>query len=188
MLVVASTALGCAATDTSTSSSTSDSGGSSSKQAKKKSCGIKATDSCTPHVGPAGKVRVDALVWKIVSATTAKTIGDQQYGLGAKANGRFVILKLKVHSVRDQSADLSDNVIKLEINDNTYDADNDGTVAAVGAGEQPFFLDTIGPDSNRNGTVVFDVPPRKLKGKVEARFNELGFGSTHGYIRLPSLR
>jgi hypothetical protein len=54
-------------------------------------------------------------------------------------------------------------------------------------GDQPFFLDTVGPDSDRNGTVVFDVPKSKLGSKMEVRFGELGFGETHGYIRLPSL-
>jgi hypothetical protein len=139
-------------------------------------------------VASTGSVRVDALIWRIKSARTAKTIGDQSYGLGAKANGRFVVVKLKVHSDKNESAQLSDNVIKLEIGGNTYDPDNDGTVAVMGSGgDQPFFLDTVGPDSDRNGTVVFDVPTSKLRDKVEVRFGELGFGETHGYIRLPNL-
>jgi hypothetical protein len=98
-----------------------------------------------------------------------------------------VILKLRVHSDKNESATLSDNVIKLEINGNTYDPDNDGTIAAIGSGEQPFFFDTVGPDSDRRGTAVYDVPKSKLSGKIEVRFNELGLGSSHGYIRLPSL-
>lgn len=150
-------------------------------------CGTRATDDCTPHVPPNGHVRVDALTWRVVSARVTQTLGDQQYGLGEKANGRFVVLKLHVHSYRDESATLSDDVIHLEVGGNTYDADNDGTVAAMGTGDEPFFLDTIGPDSDRTGTVVFDLPTRILKKKLEVRFNELGFGSTKGYILLPKL-
>jgi hypothetical protein len=184
--------LGCStdtgSTDGSSSSSSSGGSGSKSKTSKaSKSCGFKATDDCTPHVGPNAKVRVDALIWRVASVRTAKTIGDQQYGLGAKASGRFVIVKLKVHSDKNESADLSSDVVKLEIDGNTYDADNDGSVAAMGAGEEPFFLNTIGPDADRSGAVVFDIPPKKLSKKIEARFNELGLGSTHGYIALPSL-
>ena len=186
--------LGCSTDTGSTDGSSSSSSGSSGSNSKasngskaSKSCGFKATDDCTPHMGPKGKVRVDALVWRIASVRTSKTIGDQQYGLGAKASGRFVILKLKVHSDKDQSADLSSDVVKLEIGGNTYDADNDGSVAAMGSGEEPFFLNTIGPDADRSGAVVFDIPPKKLSKKIEARFNELGFGSTHGYIALPNL-
>lgn len=150
-----------------------------------KSCGKVATDECTPHVGFGGSVRVDALIWKVRSVRTATTLGDQQYGLGAKADGRFVIVTLAVHSDKDESATLSGDSVQLEIGGNTYDTDSDGTVAAVGAGEDPFFLEDIGPDADISGKVVFDVPPRVLSRKVEMRFNELGFGSTHGYIRLP---
>lgn len=178
----------CSATVVMTAcASTDDQGSGSSSTGKSANCGTKATDDCTPHVGSNGKVRVDALIWRLKSAKTADTIGDQQYGLGAKASGRFIIVKLKVHSDKDQSATLTDESIKLEVNGNTYDADNDGTVAAIGSGEQPFFLDTIGPDADRSGTVVFDVPKKVLKKKIEVRFNELGFGETHGYIQLPSL-
>jgi hypothetical protein len=54
---------------------------------KSADCGIKATDDCTPRVGPNGKVRVDALVWSVRGVETAKTIGDTSLGLGEKANG-----------------------------------------------------------------------------------------------------
>jgi hypothetical protein len=154
--------------------------------AKTATCGSKATDECTPHVGPNSSVRVDALIWRLASARQAQTIGDQQYGLGEKANGVFLVLNLSVHSDRNESATLINSTIKLETDGNTYDADNDGTIAAMGAGQEPFFLDTIGPDSDRRGTVVFDVPRKILDQKIEIRFNELGFGSTHAYIRLPS--
>jgi hypothetical protein len=149
-------------------------------------CGSKATDDCTPHVGSNDSTRVDALIWRLSSVRQTATIGEQQYGGGARANGIFVVLKLRVHSDKNESATLMDSTIKLETRGNTYDADNDGTIAAIGAGEEPFFLDTIGPDSDRRGTVVFDVPRSVLDHKVEVRFNELGFGSTHGYIALPS--
>jgi hypothetical protein len=149
-------------------------------------CDSKATDDCTPHVGSNNSTRVDALIWRLSSVRQTATIGEQQYGGGARANGVFLVLKLRVHSDKNESATLTDSTIKLETHGNTYDADNDGTVAAMGAGEQPFFLDTIGPDSDRRGTVVFDVPRTVLEHKTELRFNELGFGSTHGYIVLPS--
>lgn len=176
--------------DKSSESASADDGSKTTASKKSDSdagCGIKATDDCTPHVGSDGKVRVDALVWKVRSARVAKTIGDQTYGLGAKASGRFVIVKLKVHSDKDESAQLSDNVLKLEVDGNAYDPDNDGTVAAIGDGQQPFFFDSIGPDSDKNGTVVFDLPASKLGKKIEVRVGELGFGETHGYIELPSV-
>jgi hypothetical protein len=151
-------------------------------------CGVKATDDCTPHLGAAGTVRVDAMLWKVKSVRVAKTIGDETYGLGSKADGRYVMVSLQVRSDKDESATLTDNVFQLEIDGNKYDPDTEGTVAAVGAGEDPFFLKDIGPDVVTSGKVVFDVPASALKKKVEMRFNELGFGPTHGYILIPQSR
>jgi hypothetical protein len=149
-------------------------------------CAKKATDDCIPHVGFGGSVRVDALIWKVTSVRVADALGDQEYGLGAKANGRFVVVTLRVHSEKNESATLTSDVAKLEVGGNTYSTDSDGTIAAMGSGEEPFFLEDIGPDSDVTGKVVFDVPAKVLSRKVEIRFNELGFGSTHGYIRLPA--
>lgn len=114
-------------------------------------------------------------VWRHrVSASTAAAIGDQQYGLGEKADGRFVVVSLSVHSDRDESATLTDNAFQLEVGGNKYDTDSDGTIAAIGSGEQPFFLEDIGPGADVNGKVVFDVPLSVIGKKIEMRFNELG--------------
>lgn len=158
------------------------------KPEKPKSCGTTATDDCTPRVGPNGKVRVDALVWEIQSAKTATSLGDTSIGLGEKANGIYVVANLKVTSQKDESATLSDEIVTLNVDGgNTYKPDSDGTIAAVGAGDEPFFLEDIGPDSTLTGIVVFDVPKNILGEKLELSFGELGLGSTKGYIRLPKL-
>jgi hypothetical protein len=170
------------------SAAKSESGSKSEKRSEKKqSCGTKATDDCTPHVGEHGKVRVDALYWQVKSVKTAEEIGDMTYGLGEKADGVFVVVDLKLLSAKDESVTLTDNVFQLEVNGKTYDSDTEGTVAAVGAGDDPFFLEDVGPDATSTGKVVFDVPNSVLKKNVEMRFNELGFGTTHGYIKLSSL-
>jgi hypothetical protein len=35
--------------------------------------------------------------------------------------------------------------------------------------------------------VAFDVPPSALGKRLSIHFNELGFGTTHAFIELPSL-
>lgn len=173
-----------------TASESSDNSEEESKQSASKSgdddCGDRATDDCTPHMSSGESVRVDALIWRVEGARTTKTLGNQEFGLGEKADGRFLVVTLQVRSDRDESATLTNDVVQLEVNGNTYDTDTEGTVAAAGAGEDPFFLEDIGPDSTTTGKVVFDVPPSVLSEKLELRFNELGFGSTHGFIRLPT--
>lgn len=157
------------------------------KPKKKASCGSKATSDCTPHVNADGSVRVDALIWTVKDARARKSIGDLTYGLGEKADGVFVVVKVKVRSDKDESATLTNKVFQLDIGGNTYDPDIDGTTAAIGNGEQPFFLEDIGPDAQHTGKVVFDVPRKLLGRKMELRLNELGFGSGHAYIRLPGV-
>lgn len=152
----------------------------------KPSCGNRASDDCTPRVASNKSVRVDALTWRATHVRVAKTLGETQFGTGATADGRFVIVKLRVTSDRDESATLSDNVIQIETADGRkYDADLEGTTAALTSGEDPLFLETLGPDQSTTSTVVFDLPQKVIAERPSLRFNELGFGSTHGYIRLP---
>jgi hypothetical protein len=190
LLVIAAVFGGCSSLPEESGSASkggAESKSSNSDKKKKSSCGTRATDDCTPRVGENRKVRVDALYWQVNSVKTAKTLGDMTYGLGEMADGIFVVVDLKVRSAKSESVTLTDNVFQLEIGGKTYDTDSDGTVAAIGAGDDPIFLEDIGPDATTSGTVVFDVPKSALKKKVAMRFNELGFGTTHGYIKLSSL-
>jgi Domain of unknown function (DUF4352) len=180
---------GCSAEDTGGEGDSG--GGGNGESSSKAECGSRATEDCTPTVGASKSVRVDALVWRVSSARTAKQLGNAEFGLAEKANGTFVVVKLKVTSRKNESATLTDNSVKLVApNGNTYDPDLDGTTALVtgpdGDGE-PFFLEDIGPDSSAQGTVVFDVPASVASKRLKVRFNELGFGETHGLIRLPKL-
>lgn len=154
---------------------------------KTDACGSRATDDCTPSVGPNESVRVDALRWTIEDVKTAKQLGDQEFGFGAKADDVFVVVTVNVRSLKNESATLTSEAVQLESRDGAkYDADSEGTTAALGEGEDPLFLEDLGPDQTTTSRVVFDVPQRVLDGRPRLRFNELGFGSTHGYIRLPS--
>lgn len=153
-------------------------------------CGTEATDDCTPHVGAKGSVKVDGLVWKLRNVRTASAIGDQAYGLGEKANGVYIVADLGVTSTKDESVTITEEVIHLVAEEgNTYSTDSDGTIAAIGNGQEAFLLEDIGPNSTLNGVVVFDVPKNLRKAKLlELEFGELGFGDTHAYIALPKLK
>ena len=190
-LVLAISAIGCAEETDGDGGGGGGGGGSDEKSAKgdkgSDDCGFKATDDCTPSVSSDGKVRVDALTWRVKNVRTAKELGDQEYGLGEKADGTFVIVTLSVHSDKDESATLSSEVVQLEGKGTKYDADSEGTIAAVGAGEDPLFLEDLGPDQTTTSKVVFDVPRKVLGQSPKLRFNELGFGETHAYIDLPDV-
>ena len=134
-------------------------------------------------VGLKGKVRVDALVWSVANTSTAPTIGEQQYGLGEKADGVFVIVKLNVKSEKDETATIASETVKLSDGETTTEPDDEAGISV----DDPLIFEEIGPDSTKTATLVFDIPLEKLSKKLELRFGELGFGSTEGFIALPTL-
>ena len=149
-------------------------------------CTNTATGDCTPEVEADRAVRVDALTWSIEDTTTTTELGDAEFGLGETADDVFLVVTLKVKSNKDESATLSNDSVKLESADGNSYADSEGTIAAIGAGEDPLFFEDIGPDQTTTSKVVFDVPQSVLDGGAKLRFNELGLGSTHGFIKLPA--
>jgi hypothetical protein len=185
----------CSDTGSSGDDKSSDSGSSTSESSPKKSanCGTKATDDCTPHVSLKKQIRVDAIYWRVLSAKTASSLGDSSIGTGENADGVFVVAKVKARSDKNESATLTDDAFKLTYKGGPeYSVDNEGSTAALlssgsDSAEEPFFLRDIQPDTTTSGVLVFDIPKSALNKKLELRFNELGFGSTHGYIRLPHL-
>lgn len=146
-----------------------------------------ASDSNTPSVGPHGSVEVDTLRWRLRDVKAAKTIGDQQYGLGAKANGVFVVVELSVKNNKSESITLTSEAISLVAGDKTYSTDSNAETALIGSGAKTFLLEDLGPGVTLTGATAFDVAPAVLHQHPQLRFNELGFGSTHGYIALPTL-
>jgi hypothetical protein len=147
-----------------------------------------ASDDYTPHVAASGQVTVDGIVYSVTSVEQRKSIGDSSLGLDEKASGTYLVVSLSAHSTKGQTETLTDETFKVTYDGGPqYSADNDGTVALTmeGSGsEKPFFLTDIQPDSDEKGAIVFDVPNAALGQKLELRVNELGFGSTHGFIRL----
>ena len=179
VLVIALATAGCSASDETNSGSNA--GGSGGNP------GENASGDNTPRVGPKGSVEVDTLRWKLLKAKTAMTIGDQQYGLGAEANGIYVVANLSVKNNKNESVTLTSEVVSLVAGEKVYSPDSSAEIALVGDGGQTFLLEDLGPGVTLKGTVAFDVAPSVLKQNPELRFNELGFGDTHGYIALPKL-
>lgn len=165
---------GCASSSSSSSSSSSASSGSAN-----------ASDNNTPRVGPSGSVEVDDLRWRLLRAERATGIGDTEQGLGANANGEFVIATLRVTNHKSDTATLTDEVVTLVAAGKSYKVNSDAQTALAESGIKPLLLDEVGPDVDLTLRVGFDVPPSVLHEHPQLRFNELGFGTTHGYIALP---
>lgn len=162
-------------------------GCSTSEESSSGKAGENASGGNTPKVGPNGSVEVDTLRWKLNKAKTAKTIGEQEYGLGAKANGAYVIADLSVKNNKNESVTLTSETVSLVAGEKTYSSDTSAEIALAGSGGKTFLFEDLGPGVTLKGSIAFDVAPSVLKQHPELRFNELGFGETHGYIALPKL-
>lgn len=142
-----------------------------------------ASESNTPRVGPKGSVEVDDLRWHLESATTTATIGQTEFG-GATANGIYVVVALDVTNNKSESVTLTDDTVSLTAGKVVYKPDSTGTINLPG---KSLTIADLGPSVTLSGELAFDVAPAILAEHPALRFNELGFGSTHGYIRLPRL-
>jgi uncharacterized protein DUF4352 len=165
---------------------------SSGSKKSKKAGGFEAKGDYHPHMGVGKTVKVDGVRYRILSAETTKTIGDDEFDFAKEtADGRFLILRISAANDRKKSSSLSDDVMAIEANGNTYSPDSEGTFAfLVSRGgdqnEDPFFLRDIQPGNTTKGFVVFDLPASVAnKAKLSVRFNELGFGSDYGYLMIP---
>jgi hypothetical protein len=195
IVVIASSSTSTTEDGSSSSSSSSSGGGKSSERSEAKANANEdpekpnnASDDHTPRVGASGRITVDGIVYSVSSVEQRKSIGDTTFGTAEQASGTYLIVNLDAHSTKGETATLTDETFKVTYDGGPeYSADTDGTVALTmegsGSGE-PFFLTDIQPDSDEKGAVVFDVPDAALGKKLELRVNELGFGTTHGFIRL----
>lgn len=99
--------------------------------------------------------------YEVTSATTAATIGEQEFGSGAKADGQFVVVELTLTNNKDETKTFSDSSAKLVTTDGKkYETSSD----AIFAVEDSLILKDIQPDLTTKGTLVFDVPPAKVAG------------------------
>jgi hypothetical protein len=182
-LIAIGTATGCSTTSSTSSATPSPSSPGTSGNEPSKN----ASESNTPSVGPSGSVEVDDLRWRLDHASTATTIGEPSSGLGAKANGIFVVVTLHVTNKKSESVTLTSGAISLVAGKKTYSTDSSAETALVGQGGKTFLIETLGPGVSLTGKTGFDVAPSVLHQHPQLRFNELGIGTTHGYIALPPL-
>jgi hypothetical protein len=143
-----------------------------------------ASESNVPRAGSKGSVEVDNLRWRLRSATAASAIGESEFG-GATANGVYVVVQLDVTNHKTESATLTEGTVSLIAGKSVYSADAAASAELPG---KSLLIADLGPNVSMEAGLAFDVAPAVLRQQPELRFNELGFGDTHGYIVLPTLR
>lgn len=113
------------------------------------------------HVGQA--VTNAGTTYEVTGVSTARTIGDPQL-VGARADGRFVIVSLKLTNNKDETKTFTESSARLRTRDGNEYETSDKTVLAFG--DQSLLLKDIQPDLTARGKLAFDVPPNKVKGST----------------------
>jgi hypothetical protein len=153
--------------------------GCGSAAAPSASCGTKATESCTPQVGPDGSVQVDTLTWHVRKAFQATSIpgATEAENKTAPEGDTYLVAFLKVTSGKNEPVTPTRELVKLKVGSRTYT--QIVTYATLWEAKP------LQPNERADLAAAFQVPVSELGHHPELQFNELGFGQTHGYIALP---
>ena len=148
-----------------------------------------AAETNVPRVGPTGSVEVDDLRWSLTTcsqcsaptgAYTARALDEN--GNTLLPDGVFVVALLTVANHKNESITLNAELVSLVAGGKTYKTDTEAVTAAPDA---KLIASELGPSLSTVVQAIFDVAPEVLRQHPELRFNELGLGTTHGYIELP---
>jgi len=171
LVVIAAIAGGDDTSSTSTSSSSEGGSAASSSSGSSNSSSNNSSDSEAPPVASVGQpVDVEGTRYEVLSVRTASRVGDQYFG--EDANGEFVIVKMELTNLKDETRTIISNAITLTAaNGKTYEVSSDALLSV----DNPILLEEIQPDLPEKGTVVFDVPKSQVSGsmlRVEDLFSD----------------
>jgi hypothetical protein len=77
------------------------------------------------------------------------------------ANGQFVVVSLTLTNRTNEPVTIVDDNIRLiGGNGKNYSTSSDASLAV----EDAFLLEEIQPDVSQKGTLVYDIPPKAVKG------------------------
>ena len=126
-------------------------------------------------------VELEGTQYTVESAKKGPSVGGEF--LKEEANGVYVIVELTIENKKDETKTFSDEAAKvIGGNGKTYSTDSDGTIAAIGSGEDTLIFADMQPDVPKTGTLVYDVPVGKAKGSM-LEVSDL-FGGGEAYIDL----
>jgi hypothetical protein len=133
-------------------------------------------------VGVGQPLLVEGTQYRVISATTADSVGSEFARETAPAGTTYVIVDLELVNKKTDTRTVATEAIKLITpNGNEYDTDTDASVAAAGEGST-LLLEEIQPDVPKRGKVIFAVPQAQVSG-ARLRVEDL-FSDAHGFIRL----
>jgi hypothetical protein len=131
-----------------------------------------------PGIG--SKVRDGKFEFVITKVTHAKSVGDTSLGLGDTAQGRYVILHIRVTNIGNEAQTLDDS------SQYVYDASGRKFSASTSAdidlsgpnGQGSTWLNDINPGNTVHGRIAFDLPASDKAVKAELHDSMFSDGVT----------
>jgi len=101
--------------------------------------------------------------YKVTKVRATKQIGDPEL-LGARADGRFVIVDLQLTNKKDETKTFMESNVKLKASNGKEYETSDKAIMAFG--DESLMLKDIQPDLTTRGKLAFEVPPSKVAGST----------------------
>jgi hypothetical protein len=105
------------------------------------------------------------LVWRVVSARTARRIANQY--VPATARGIYVILDVRATNATRHIVSLEGDQLKLDLGQSVYPVDVGAVTALELAGHRTLPHTDLGPRVTSSGWVAFDVAPTATKSRAQ---------------------
>jgi Domain of unknown function (DUF4352) len=153
-------------------SPSSNSGGSGSGQA--------APGAGASAAGIGSKVRDGKFEFVITGISHAKSVGDVADGLGDTAQGRYVILHMRVTNIGSEAQTLDDgSQYVYDPAGRRFNADNAADIDLGGvSGQNSTWLEDINPGNTVHGRIAFDLPAGDKAVKAELHDSMFSGGVT----------
>lgn len=116
------------------------------------------------------KMTLKGTTYQVTAATTADSIGDSY--MREEATGVFVVVDIKLTNEKDEPATIMENNISLIGGNNKKFSTSNEAIFALG--DDSILMKEIQPGLTVKGKLVYDVPPKAVKGaylQVEDMFS-----------------
>ncbi|WP_077735660.1 DUF4352 domain-containing protein [Bacillus sonorensis] len=138
-----------------------------------------------PKIGD--NVKVGDMNYKITKKSTADQVGPS--ALPTKASGKFLVLDVTLKNNGNEKVTVDASFFKLKRGEKTYEADSAASMSANqgenGNIDNSFFMQSLNPDSEISGKVVFDVAPEVVNAKdLQVQVQTGAWGTETGTIDL----
>ena len=101
--------------------------------------------------------------YKVTNVRATKQIGDPDL-LGARADGKFVIVDLQLTNKKDKTKTFMESNVKLKASNGKEYETSDKAIMAFG--DESLMLKDIQPDLTTRGKLAFEVPPSKVAARL----------------------